>query len=128
MTSPLVPVSWGEFYDKISILEIKATRIAEPEKLANVDRELTALLACASAQPTVPELADLRLHLRRVNEMLWDIEDRIREKEHEQAFDADFVELARSVYHRNDERAKIKRQINELLQSGLIEEKSYSAY
>ena len=128
MTSPLVPVSWGEFYDKISILEIKAARIAEPEKLANVDRELTALLACASAQPTVPELADLRLHLRRVNEMLWDIEDRIREKEHEQAFDADFVELARSVYHRNDERAKIKRQINELLQSGLIEEKSYSAY
>ena len=128
MTSPLVPVSWGEFYDKISILEIKATRIAEPEKLANDDRELTALLACATAQPTVPELADLRLHLRRVNEMLWDIEDRIREKEHEQAFDADFVQLARSVYHRNDERAKIKRQINELLQSGLIEEKSYSAY
>jgi hypothetical protein len=128
MTSPLVPVSWGEFYDKISILEIKAARIAEPEKLANVDRELTALLACASTQPTFPELADLRLHLRRVNEMLWDIEDRIREKEHEQAFDADFVELARSVYHRNDERAKIKRQINELLQSGLIEEKSYRAY
>ena len=128
MTSPLVPVSWGELYDKISILEIKAERIAQPEKLANVGRELAALQACAFAQPSSAELDALRRRLRHVNEALWEIEDRIREKEHEQAFDDDFVQLARSVYVRNDERAKIKREINDLLQSGLIEEKSYRTY
>ena len=128
MTSPLVPVSWGELYDKISILEIKAARIVEPEKLVNVGRELSALQACTATQPSCSELERLRRQLRQVNEALWDIEDEIREKEHEQSFDDDFVQLARSVYLRNDERAKIKRQINDLLHSGLIEEKSYRTY
>jgi hypothetical protein len=126
---PAVAVSWGELFDKITILEIKEQRLASPTALANVRRELSALRQ-ASEQPPGdhPELAVLKAALRAVNERLWVIEDDIRAKEAQQNFDADFVRLARAVYHTNDERSRIKRDINALLGSSLTEEKQYSAY
>ena len=124
---PLVPVSWGELFDKISILEIKSERIKARAALANVRRERDALNAVAS-QVRRAGLARLRQALRKVNEALWEIEDRIRAKEGEQAFDAGFIALARSVYRTNDKRAEIKRKINDLLGSALVEEKHYARY
>jgi hypothetical protein len=124
-----VPLSYGELIDKITILEIKAERIRDAAKLANVRVELDLLNATWSADPAArSDIARERAALRRVNEALWDIEDRIRLKEKAQAFDAEFVELARSVYIRNDERAEIKRAINARLGSTLVEEKSYEPY
>ncbi|MFN7550042.1 MAG: DUF6165 family protein [Pseudomonadota bacterium] len=123
------PVSFGELIDKITILEIKAQRIAEPAKLANVRRELDLLAATwAAHQASVADISDLRSALRMVNERLWVIEDDIRVKEQRQEFDAVFIRLARSVYFENDERARIKRAINERLGSSLVEEKSYQDY
>lgn len=119
----LAPVSWGELIDKITILEIKAARIADPAKLANVRRELQALTAVRDTQGTAPVgLAD---ELRQVNEQLWDIEDLIRECEQRSDFGAAFVELARSVYKTNDRRAALKRKINDAMGSELVEVKSY---
>ena len=123
------PVSFGELIDKITILEIKAQRIAEPAKLANVRRELDLLAATwAAHQASVADISDLRSALRMVNERLWVIEDDIRVKEQRQEFDAVFIRLARSVYFENDERARTKRAINERLGSSLVEEKSYQDY
>jgi len=170
----LVPVSWGELLDKITILEIKAERIADPAKLRNVRAELDALtrvrdegLARAGVQagaladgeagartdaepdapdgtgsgapegtgtgaPATPDLpsrvADLVAGLRRVNETLWDTEDAIRACEARQDFGPTFIALARRVYVTNDDRAAKKRELNELLGSELVEEKSYEAY
>ncbi len=124
-----IPVSFGELIDKITILEIKADRIAEPAKLANVRRELDLLDATWAAHPaSVADIAALRSALRLVNERLWVIEDDIRVKEKRQEFDDVFIRLARSVYFENDERARIKRAINERLGSSLVEEKSYQDY
>jgi hypothetical protein len=124
-----VPVSFGELIDKITILEIKAERIGDDAKLANVRNELELLLATwANAPVSATDIAAARARLKAVNEALWDIEDRIRLKEKAQAFDADFIALARSVYVRNDERAAIKREINLKLGSQLVEEKSYQDY
>jgi hypothetical protein len=124
-----VPVSYGELIDKITILEIKSRRIADAAKLANVRNELDLLDATwANAAASQTDIADERARLLAVNEALWDIEDRIRLKEKAQAFDAEFVELARSVYFRNDERAAVKREINLKLGSQLVEEKSYQDY
>ncbi|MFO0040980.1 MAG: hypothetical protein ACK55W_03380, partial [Pseudomonadota bacterium] len=110
-------------------LEIKAQRIAEPAKLANVRRVLDLLAATwAAHQASVADISDLRSALRMVNERLWVIEDDIRVKEQRQEFDAVFIRLARSVYFENDERARIKRAINERLGSSLVEEKSYQDY
>lgn len=123
------PVSYGELIDKITILEIKSERMSDPAKLANVANELDALNRTWAADPAAAvDIADLRDRLRAVNEALWDIEDRIRLKEKAKAFDAEFIELARSVYIRNDERAALKREINLKLGSTLIEEKSYQDY
>lgn len=122
---PRVPVSWGELIDKITILEIKTERLTDPTALANVKRELALLLA---ALPAIDGLAPLRQELAAINRRLWDIEDAIRAKESKQSFDDEFVALARSVYRTNDERARIKRDINLLLQSPLIEEKHYVQY
>lgn len=123
------PISYGELIDKITILEIKARRIADPAKLANVRTELDLLNATWAAHPAShTDIADARARLLAVNEVLWDIEDRIRLKERAQVFDASFIELARSVYYRNDERAVIKREINLKLGSPLVEEKSYQNY
>jgi hypothetical protein len=124
-----VPVSFGELIDKITILEIKAGHIADAAKLANVRNELDLLNETWTAsEASHTDIGDERARLKQVNEALWDIEDRIRLKERDQAFDADFVALARSVYFRNDERAAIKREINLKLGSQLVEEKSYQDY
>ena len=125
----LVPVSYGELLDKIAILQIKSERMTDPAKVANVRRELSALEKTWLAHPAaVHDIARLRADLKAVNERLWVIEDDIRDKERAQAFDAEFVELARSVYFQNDERARIKREINEALGSEYVEEKSYADY
>jgi len=124
-----VPVSHGELIDKITILEIKAAHMRDAGKLANVRAELDLLNTNWSANAASKiDIVTERAQLKAVNEALWDIEDRIRFKEKAQAFDAEFVELARSVYFRNDERAAIKRAINVKLGSQLVEEKSYESY
>jgi hypothetical protein len=119
----------GEFLDKLTILEIKNERIRDPAKLANVRHELELLRRrWEEAAVSNGEVSRLVGELRSVNESLWEIEDRIRDCEAARRFDADFVELARSVYRTNDRRAAIKRRLNEALGSRLIEEKSYSDY
>jgi hypothetical protein len=123
--SPLVPVSWGELLDKISILQIKAERIAAPIAAANVQAELSMLVRVADRLADDPRLSGWKRDLKEVNEALWTIEDRIREKEAGAEFDQEFIELARSVYRTNDRRARIKRDINLSLGSQLIEEKQY---
>jgi hypothetical protein len=124
-----VPVSFGELIDKITILEIKAAHIRDAAKLANVRTELDLLNSTWAQNPASRmDISDERARLKSVNETLWDIEDHIRLKEKAQAFDAEFVELARSVYFRNDERAAVKREINLKLGSQLVEEKSYQDY
>lgn len=124
--TPTVPVSWGELLDKITILEIKADRITRAEALANVARERRALQAIAASVLRLEPVAALYRALRTVNEALWEIEDDIRECEAAGDFGAGFVQLARAVYRTNDERAALKRQINDLLGSELTEEKSYA--
>jgi uncharacterized protein YukE len=129
MSEIQVPVSFGELLDKISILQIKSERITDPAKLANVRHELQTLEATWQAHPAAArDVAGLRAELKAVNEALWDIEDAVRLKERDQAFDADFVALARSVYVNNDERARVKKAINLALGSGYVEEKSYRDY
>lgn len=127
--SPLVPLSWGELLDKISILTIKSERVRAADALQNINNELAQLNAIAA--PLLRgdvRLQDACRRLKAVNERLWDIEDRIRDKERKQEFDADFIALARSIYQNNDERAAIKREINIATSSALIEEKQYSSY
>jgi hypothetical protein len=127
---PRVPVSWGELIDKIVILEIKVERLRAPDAVANARRELALLLEvfAAIADPAPAGLATLQAALGVVNLRLWQIEDEIRAKEAAQSFDAAFIELARAVYQSNDERSRIKRAINQLLASGIVEEKQYIAY
>jgi hypothetical protein len=129
MADPVVPVSWGELLDKIAILGIKRMRLRAPEAVANAEREIAALTpALAVLEPAPEGLAELRASLAAVNQRLWAIEDRIREQDAAGDFGAEFVALARAVYRENDERGRIKRAINMLLGSGLVEEKQYSAY
>ena len=129
MSTISVPVSYGELIDKITILEIKSERIKDVAKLVNVRVELDLLnKTWGDAAVSRIDIGAERGALRAVNEALWDIEDRIRVKEKAKAFDAEFVELARSVYIRNDERASVKRAINDKLGSTLVEEKSYESY
>ena len=129
MSEILVPVSFGELLDKIAILQIKSERMTDPEKLANVRNELSALEKTWMAHPAADgDIVRLRAELKAVNERLWEIEDEIRVKEKAQEFDAGFVRLARSVYFENDERARIKREINAALGSTYVEEKSYQDY
>lgn len=129
MSQISVPVSFGELIDKITILQIKSERIGDSAKLANVRTELDLLSSTWSADAASRiDIAEQWAALKAVNEALWDIEDRIRLKEKARAFDDEFVELARSVYVRNDERAAVKRAINERLGSTLVEEKSYADY
>lgn len=124
-----VPIAPGELVDKVTILRIKAERIADPEKLRHVRRELEALEAARERLDDGSEaLARLTAELKEVNEALWEVEDALRELERAGDFGPRFVELARSVYHRNDRRAALKRQVNELLGSEIVEEKSYAPY
>ncbi len=129
MKEILVPVSPGELLDKITILRIKSERMTDVAKLANVRRELALLeRTWRESGCDVPEVAADERALTRVNAELWDIEDLIRLKEASQTFDRDFIELARSVYVTNDERAAIKRRLNLALGSSIVEEKSYRPY
>jgi hypothetical protein len=123
------PVSYGELIDKVTILEIKSERMSDPAKLANVRDELQLLTSLWDADAASgTDIAAERAELKRVNEALWEIEDEIRVKERDQAFDARFIELARAVYRTNDKRAAVKRGINLKLGSRLVEEKSYQDY
>jgi hypothetical protein len=123
----LAPISVGELLDKITILELKRDAIADPAKRANVHRELAALEAVRRREVAPdPGLEGLCTELKAVNGRLWQIEDEIREHEHAGRFDARFIELARSVYRENDRRAQLKRRINEVTGSELVEEKSYA--
>jgi len=129
MKDILVPVSPGELLDKITILRIKSARMNDAVKLANVRLELELLERTwhdsgADESLVVADIAALQ----HVNESLWDIEDRIRDKELAQAFDGEFIELARAVYVTNDERATLKKSINTTLGSRIVEEKSYKPY
>ncbi len=129
MKDVLVPISPGELLDKITILRIKAARITDPAKLANVRLELQLLeQTWRDSGCALPAIAGDERALHDVNERLWDIEDRIREKEARQSFDRDFIELARAVYLYNDERAAIKKRVNLALGSRIVEEKSYKPY
>jgi len=129
MKAPLIPISWGELFDKITILQIKLDNLQDQNALKNVKIEYDELfkiyennfLEDANAKRL---LADIK----NINKILWNIEDDIRDKERQKTFDEEFIELARSVYITNDERSRIKRKINKTFGSELIEEKSYSDY
>ncbi len=124
-----VPVSFGELLDKISILQIKSERISDPAKLVNIRAELSALEKTWMAHPAgVKDIAKLRAELKDINEQLWDIEDNVRLKDKAGEFDDAFIALARSVYQKNDQRARIKKDINLALGSVYVEEKSYKDY
>lgn len=123
-----IEVSNGEILDKLSILEIKASRITDPHKIFNVENERKSLLPMYDLIATTEQIQKKFSDLVDVNSKLWEIEDRIREKESKKEFDTEFIELARSVYKTNDVRASIKKEINVLSNSNLIEEKSYVTY
>jgi len=117
----VIPVSYGELFDKITILQIKKEKI----KTQNVTKELVLLLDISKDISVDKELLN---QLKLVNQTLWDIEDQIRIKERDQHFDQEFIDLARSVYIENDKRAKIKKHINIQLNSDIVEEKQYVKY
>jgi len=124
-----VPVSPGEVLDKITILEIKSERMDDPEKVANVKRELE-LLQATWQQSVSDDETVRRIHaeMKAINEELWEIEDDIRDKERAREFDQVFIDLARSVYVTNDKRANAKKDLNIYLGSEIVEEKSYQDY
>jgi hypothetical protein len=124
-----ISVSAGELVDKVTILEIKSERISDPRKQTNINRELANLAAVLERLLAgEPQLPGLKSSLRSINETLWQIEDDLRECERRREFGPRFVELARSVYRSNDRRAAVKRQIDELVGSEIVEEKSYRPY
>jgi len=124
-----VEISIGEFFDKITILEIKKERINNEDKLVNINKELDGLNDLLSKLSfTREDVAQEVSELSKINEALWEIEDDIREKESKKVFDEEFIELARSVYITNDKRSDIKRDINIKLGSDFVEEKSYEEY
>jgi hypothetical protein len=124
-----VPVSPGEVLDKITILEIKSERIKDADKVANVNRELE-LLSASWLEAVDQDDTVCRIHaeLKAINEALWEIEDDVRDKERAREFDQVFIELARSVYVTNDQRANAKKELNIYLGSEIVEEKSYQDY
>ena len=122
-------VAPGELIDKMTILEIKLEKITDDQKTKNVGIELAVIRQAKEKNiPDTPELDTLTSQLKEVNETLWNIEDDIRICEKQKDFSEKFIELARSVYRRNDTRARLKKEINELLGSRIIEEKSYEDY
>lgn len=121
----LVPISLGELYDKISILLIKKENIQDSAKLVNINNELNLLQDLAEKYP-IDGMYHTVLYV--VNSKLWKVEDQLRIKEKKRDFDGEFIWLARDVYHLNDERSQIKKEINEKYGSDIIEEKSYEKY
>ena len=129
MKNPLIPISWGELFDKITILQIKSEKILSTDSLKNVDKELKELRLIFDKAFAENLLAlEFMEKLRQVNFELWNIEDQIREKERKKAFDNEFIQLARSVYMKNDQRSVIKGKINKAFGSDLVEQKLYSGY
>ena len=129
MKTPLIPISWGELFDKITILQIKKENLQEKNALKNVKTEYDQLNTIYASNFVENEIArNFFNDLKRINKKLWDIEDKIRDKERSKNFNKEFIELARNVYFSNDERSKIKRNINETFGSKIIEEKSYAEY
>jgi hypothetical protein len=129
MNSPKIPISWGELLDKITILQIKLENLTSKNALENVEQELKKLQSIFTQYcPKTMETTQLEGELRQINQQLWDIEDQIRGKERNSSFDDEFIQLARSVYITNDERSRIKRKINDMFGSELVEEKSYAEY
>ena len=128
LVTPFIPISWGELLDKITILEIKDLKISATNAKENIRKELKYLLDIANLNNMPEEIQSLKIELKNVNLKLWEIEDSIREKELAGEFDRVFIELARSVYRLNDLRAKTKQSINLILQSELVEEKSYKEF
>ena len=128
MGTPVVPISWGELIDKITILEIKELKIDSITANKNIRKELKHLLDIANLNNIPENIKSLKTELKNVNLRLWDVEDSIREKELASEFDKAFIELARSIYRLNDVRAKTKQSINLILQSELVEEKSYKDF
>ncbi|MFL2830113.1 MAG: DUF6165 family protein [Candidatus Puniceispirillales bacterium] len=129
MKSPKISISWGELFDKITILEIKLENLHKKSALKNVKLEHDQLCKIYDSNFLEHENARRLMHdLKKINQKLWDIEDKIRDKERSKNFDVDFIELARKVYFTNDERSCIKRNINEIFGSELFEEKSYAHY
>ena len=127
--TPLVPISWGELIDKITILEITAVKITSNNALDNIRKELGFLSDIVSNSKGVYDaISLLKNELKEVNLNLWQVEDEIRDKEYSQEFDEEFIRLARSVYRLNDDRANLKKKINETLFSELKEEKSYKNF
>ena len=125
-----VEISNGELLDKITILELKLNRIKDKDKLVNIQKEFDTLNSLAQElfEKHDSYLQNLYVELSSINGRLWDIEDWIRECEKENRFDKEFIELARSVYITNDKRSEVKKTINILTNSGLVEEKSYNSY
>jgi hypothetical protein len=124
-----VPISPGELIDKITILQIKSERMTDPQKVANVRVELGMLESTwRDCSHSTRDIDMEWASLKRINAQLWDIEDKIREKERARTFDQEFIEFARAVYVTNDERATVKREINTKLGSKIVEEKSYAKY
>jgi hypothetical protein len=129
MVDILAPISVGELIDKITILRIKRERIRAAAAQDNIQRELDGLLEIrAGARLAAPDLAALEAQLLQVNGRLWDVEDELRALEQGSNFGERFIELARSVYRLNDERSRVKRKINAVTGSAIVEEKSYTAY
>ena len=129
MNNPLVPISWGELFDKITILQIKLDNLTSKNALKNVEWEFKKLQSILIKYfPNSIEAKQLEEELKKINQQLWDIEDNIRDKERNRSFDDEFIQLARSVYIINDERSRIKRKINDIFGSEFVEEKSYSKY
>ena len=126
--TPLVPISWGELFDKVTILEIKVERLTAQPARENVVRELGQLREVAHAIAHNTDTTALVARLKAVNETLWKVEDDIRDHQRSRKFDSGFVDLARSIYRLNDERAALKRSLNLAFGSKIIEEKSYSPY
>ncbi len=129
MNDILVPISPGELLDKITILQIKAERIDDPAKVANVNTELKLLTEVWNQSVETDDVIEaLTQELKRINEALWEIEDDIRDEERNKRFGDRFIELARAVYVTNDKRAEAKKKVNLHLNSTIVEEKSYQDY
>ena len=124
-----VEISIGEFFDKLTVLEIKRSRIKDPAKLENIDRELNGLNHLLQELPfSRKDVSDEVDELKAINEKLWVIEDELRDKESHRTFDDAFIQLARAVYKNNDRRFEVKKAIDRKLGSDFIEEKSYKSY
>ena len=129
MNTPLIPISWGELFDKITILQIKLENLQEKNALKNVKLEHDQLFSIFNQFFLENTIANELINdLKLINQKLWNIEDLIRDKERNKIFDEKFIELARKVYFTNDERSRIKRNINETFGSEFVEEKSYADY